>query len=68
MEFFDAGKRGRSLDVGEPAIVLVHGSGLSGRYMFPTALQLFWQFIPDVAHTLCYTAPVPLARFEGVYA
>lgn len=34
-----------------PAIVLVHGSGLSGRYMIPTALELtadFRVYVPDL--------------------
>lgn len=36
---------------GAPAIVLVHGSGLSGQYMIPTARELtpdFRIFVPDM--------------------
>lgn len=36
---------------GAPAIVLVHGSGLSGQYMIPTARELtrdFRVFVPDI--------------------
>lgn len=36
---------------GAPAIVLVHGSGLSGRYMIPTATELtadFRVYVPDM--------------------
>ena len=39
------------VSIDAPVIVLVHGSGLSGRYMIPTALELtadFRVFVPDL--------------------
>ena len=39
------------VSIDAPVIVLVHGSGLSGRYMIPTALELtadFRVYVPDI--------------------